>query len=65
MDGWAASRQLRNLVGQNLARDRIFIAYVQVDIGGFDDMRPDQRAFEKSMRVGGTGGSGEGMGIPV
>ena len=43
--------ELRDLFQQHLADARIFVAEVDVALGGFDGPAGDQRAFEEAMRV--------------
>ncbi len=43
--------QRRDLGAQDLQDRRIFIAHVEVDAFGFDEMRRDQRAFEHAVRI--------------
>src|SRR6185312_12182237 len=47
-----ASRQLGDLALQDLARDGIFVADVDIDLARLDDMRADQHAFEEAVRIG-------------
>jgi hypothetical protein len=48
----AIRRQFRDLALQNFARSRIFVADVDVDLGRFDNLRADQHALDKAVRIG-------------
>src|SRR6185312_8737146 len=48
----SARRQLRHLSREDLTRNRIFIADVDVDIRSFDNGGTNQRAFQKAVRIG-------------
>src|SRR5262249_38318907 len=47
----AARRQLCDLARQQLVRSRILVAQVDIHIRRIDDMRCNQRAFEKTMSI--------------
>ena len=41
-----------DLIREDLPRDRILVADVDVDFGGLDHVGGDQRALEKAVRIG-------------
>ena len=47
----AARRQLCDFALEDLARGRIFVAKIDIDVGRFDHMRADQHALKKTMRI--------------
>src|SRR5262249_21431392 len=52
MEGRATRRQFRNFSGENFSGYRIFVSYVDVDVGCLDNVSTDQCSFEKPMRIG-------------
>src|SRR5262249_30580169 len=44
-------RQFCDLAGQDLTAGRIFVANVNVNVLGLDDMRTDQRTLKKAVRI--------------
>src|ERR1700684_480046 len=47
----SARRQLCDLALEDLARGRILVAKIDINVGRFDHMRADQHAFEKTVRI--------------